>query len=220
MSDAMMQSKPSRTGICAVVLCATSLLAGCASTFTARVTRFNQWPADTAGASYRFTPADPLRALELQAYQHQVGAELQQIGLRPAEAGENARFTVDVQVEQREKQRQRHIPVYSDPWTYVPPWRDAQGRPHGGQWVPDPLGSRYLGDRSVTQTVQASQLKLHIREVGPDGAVRTVFEATAAHEGSEVDLVEVVPYLVRGTFQDFPGANGQVRRLSFDLPRR
>lgn len=216
----MMQSKPLRTGICAIVLCATGLLAGCASTLTARVTRFNQWPVDTAGASYRFTPADPPRALELQAYQNQVGTELQQLGLRPADAGKTARFTVDVQAERSEKQRQWRVPVYSDPWVYAPPWRDAQGRLHGGQWVPDPLGARYLGDRTVTRMVQASQLKLHIREAGPDGSERTVFEAIAVHEGSEADLAEVVPYLVRGTFQEFPGANGQVRRLSFDLPHR
>ena len=38
--------------------------------------------------------------------------------------------------------------------------------------------------------------------------------------GSEDDLVEVVPYLVSGVFQDFPGANGQVRRLTFEVPRR
>lgn len=196
------------------------LLAGCASTLTAKVTRFNQWPADAAGASYRFTAPDPQRDLELQAYQGQVAAELQRLGLRPAAAGETARFVVDVQADLSEKQRQRLVPVYSDQWAYVPPWRDAQGRLYGGHWMPDPMGSRYVGDRTVTQTVQHSQLKLRISESGPGNASRMVFEATSVHEGSEDDLVAVVPYLVRGTFQDFPGANGQVRRLSFDLPAR
>lgn len=203
-----------------LTLCAALLLTGCASTLTAKVTRFNQWPADTAGASYRFTAPDPQLDLELQAYQGQVGAELQQLGLRPAGTGETARFVVDVQADLSERQRQRLVPVYNDQWVYVPPWRDAQGRLFGGHWVPDPLGARYVGDRTVTQTVQRSQLKLRISEAGPGGAMRMVFEATAVHEGGDDDLVAVVPYLVRGTFQDFPGANGQVRRLSFDLPAR
>lgn len=203
-----------------LALCAVLLLTGCASTLTAKVTRFNQWPADAAGASYRFTAPDPQRDLELQAYQGQVGAELQQLGLRPAGPGEAARFVVDVQADLSEKQRQRLVPVYSDQWVYVPPWRDAQGRLIGGHWLPDPMGARYVGDRTVTQTVQRSQLKLRISESGPGSGSRMVFEATAVHEGGDDDLVAVVPYLVRGTFQDFPGANGQVRRLSFDLPAR
>lgn len=198
----------------------TLLLSACANSLTTKVTRFNQWPADAVGASYRFTAPDPQRDLELQAYQGQVAAELQQLGLRPAAADETARFMVEVRAELSEQQRQRLVPVYSDQWVYVPPWRDAQGRLFGGHWVPDPMGSRYVGDRTVTQTVQRSQLQLRISESGWDNASRMVFEATAVHEGREDDLVEVVPYLVRGTFQDFPGANGQVRRLSFDLPRR
>lgn len=194
-----------------------ALLSACANTLGVKVTRFNQWPADAAGASFRFTPATPQRALERKAYQAQVGHALQAQGLRPAADGETARFTVDMQAERSEKQRQRLVPVYSDQWVYRPAWRDAQGRWYGGHWVPDPLGPRYVGDRSVTQTVQHSQLQLRITETA---SKQTVFEATAVHEGSEDALVEVVPYLVSGVFQDFPGANGQVRRLRFERPRR
>jgi hypothetical protein len=192
------------------------LLAGCANTLDAKVTRFNQWPADTAGQTFSFTAADLARELELAAYQAQVAAELQRLGLQPAPPGQAGRFVVELQASLSERQRQQLVAVYSDPWTYVAPWRDAHGRLYGGQWVPDPFGSRYVGDRAVVRTVQQSSLKLRISE---PAAQRTVFEATAVHEGSAEDLVEVVPYLVRGVFQDFPGANGQVRRLSFELPR-
>ncbi len=221
MTDDIMQSKPehARSLACRFVPAlglALALLAGCANTLTAKVTRFNQWPADAAGQTYRFTAAEPQRELELVAYQAQVASELQRIGLKPAANGQPTRFEVDVQANLSERQRQQLVPVYSDQWAYVPPWRDAQGRLHGGHWVPDPMGSRYVGDRSVIRTVQHSSLKLRISE---PAAKRTVFEATAVHESAEQDLVEVVPYLVRGVFQDFPGANGQVRRLSFDLPK-
>ena len=199
---------------------ALALLSACANTLAVKVTRFNQWPTDTAGASFRFTPADPPRALELQAYQAQVAAALQAQGLRAAADSETARFTVDVQADLSERQRDRLVPVYSDNWVYRPAWRDVDGRWYSGHWVPDPLGARYVGDRTVTQTVQRSQLQLRISENGTGNGPRGVFEATAVHEGSETDLVAVVPYLVSGIFQDFPGANGQVRRLSFELPGR
>jgi hypothetical protein len=212
-----MQSKSWRYHLVSLAVLVLGLLSGCANTLGVKVTRFNQWPADAAGATYRFTKPEPQSSLELQAYQSQVGAALQVLGLRPPTAGETARFTVDVQAELSEKQRKRLVPVYSDQWTYVPPWRDAQGRWFGGHWIPDPLGSRYVGERTVVQTVQHSRLKLRITE---SARARTVFEATAVHEGSEDDLVEVVPYLVSGVFQDFPGANGQVRRLNFELPAR
>lgn len=191
------------------------LLAGCANTLNAKVTRFNQWPADTAGQTFSFTAAEPRRELEIGAYQAMVAGELQRLGLRPANGAQSGRFVVDVQASLDERQRQQLVPVYSEQWAYVAPYRTAQGRLYGGHWVPDPLGSRYIGDRTVVRTVQQSSLKLRISE---PAAQRTVFEATAVHEGTGKDLVEVVPYLVRGVFQDFPGANGQVRRLTFDLP--
>lgn len=221
MNASQAPGKWSRRAWLALCLTALAWLSGCAHTLDVKVTRFHQWPADAAGATYAFGAADPQRVLELQAYQAQVGRELQRLGMQPAPAGTAARFVVELQAELSAQQRQRLVPVYTDHWTYVPPWRDAQGRLYGGYWVPDPLGARYVGDREVTQTVQQSRLKVLIRETGADTErPRMVFEATALHEGSEDDLVEVVPYLVSGVFQDFPGANGQVRRLTFELPRR
>lgn len=213
-----MQSKAGHPRWRALWLLAFALLSGCAHILDVKVTRFHQWPADAAGATYAFGAADPQRTLELQAYQAQVGRELLRLGLQPAAGGTAARFVVELQAELSAQQRQRLVPVYTDHWTYVPPWRDAQGRLYGGYWVPDPLGARYVGDREVTQTVQQSRLKVLIRETGHvANGLRTVFEATAVHEGQADDLVEVMPYLVRGVFQDFPGANGQVRRLSFEV---
>lgn len=53
-----------------MILLATALLAACASPITAKVTSFNQWPADAAGATFSFIrPADNLNDLEQQAYE-------------------------------------------------------------------------------------------------------------------------------------------------------
>jgi hypothetical protein len=201
----------------ALLAASVALLAGCASTITAKVTRFNQWPADAAGHTYSFTAAEPQRELEVGAYQAQVSTELERIGLRAAPAGQPGRFVVQLMANMTERERKQLEPVYRDEWVYVPAYRDAHGHLRGGYWVPDPWGPRYVGDRQVMRTVQVSRLQVNITE---PGTKRTVFEATAVNEGTGEDLVEVVPYLVRAMFQDFPGANGQVRRLTFDLPKK
>lgn len=204
-----------------VALASLALLAGCANTLTAKVTRFNQWPTDAAGQTFSFVPGEPERELELSAYQALVTTELERLGLRRAAEGQAGPFVVQLQASLNERERKRLEAVYSDQWVYVPPWRDAQGRLLGGHWVPDPMGARYVGDREVTRTVQESRLQVRITAAQPAlGQARTVFEATALHEGRDGDLVEVVPYLVRAVFQDFPGANAQVRRVTFDLEKR
>jgi hypothetical protein len=193
-------------------------LAGCASTIDAKVTRFNQWPADAAGQTFSFTTPAAGRELELRAYQALAARELQARGLVPAPEGRAGRFVVEVQATQTERQRTQLVPVYVDDWVYVPAWRDPT-RSYGGYWVQERFGSRYVGDREVTRTLQASELRLLIREQGTGGELRTVFEATAMQESPNDDLAEVMPYLMQGVFQDFPGANGQVRRLRFELPK-
>jgi len=199
-----------------LVVLSMALLTGCANTLTAKVTRFNQWPADAAGHTYSFTAAEPARELEVGAYQAQVSTELERIGLRAAPTGQTGRFVVQLLASTAERERKRLEPVYRDDWVWTPAYRDARGHLRGGYWMPDVWGPRYVGDRQVTQTMQVSRLQVRITE---PAARRTVFEATALNESTDGDLVEVVPYLVRGMFQDFPGANGQVRRLSFDLPK-
>ncbi|WP_291014282.1 DUF4136 domain-containing protein [Hydrogenophaga sp.] len=193
-------------------------LAGCASTIDAKVTRFNQWPADATGQTFSFTAPAAGRELELRAYQTLAARELQTRGLVPSPEGRAGRFLVDVQASQDERQRTQLVPVYVDDWVYVPAWRDPS-RHYGGYWVQERFGSRYVGDREVTRTVQASELRLRISDQG-DSTGKTVFDASAVQESPSDDLAEVMPFLMQGIFQDFPGANGQVRRMRFELPKR
>jgi hypothetical protein len=196
------------------------VLAGCASTIDAKITRFNQWPTDAAGQTFSFTPPQAGRELELKAYQGLAARELQRRGLVPAVEGQTGRFVVDITANQSERNRTVLEPVYVDDWVYVPSWRDTTGRLYGGHWVPERFGSRYVGDREVTRVLQASELRVRIGYNRNGGAPRTVFDATAVQESANDDLAEVMPYLMQGVFQDFPGANGQVRRLRYELPKR
>lgn len=205
-------------GYCLVLL-ALSFLTACASPITAKVTRFNQWPADTAGAAFSFIrPVDALNDLEQQAYEARVQIELQNLGLKRAAPGQVGRIQVDVVTGSGSRNKQFREPIYRDNYIYQPPVRDAAGNIHGGFWAPDPFGKRYVGDRTVTRTVQVSNLRLRLLDSqgSTPGMPRAVFEGRAVYEGDNGDLATLVPFLVRAVFDEFPGQNGNVRTIKFD----
>jgi len=196
-----------------------ALLGGCASPITARVTSFQAWPADAAGSSFGYVAQeDRGDELEQATYRGHVGAQLERLGLKPAATGQKARILVDVAASGTARERRYLEPVYHSPMVFVPPHRDAAGNVFPGFWTPDPFGPRYVGDREVTRRVQISRLKLRLldTQAAPPDKPRPVFEARAVYEGSFENLPDVVPYLVRAVFDGFPGANGQVRSVSFD----
>lgn len=196
-----------------------AFLAACASPITAKVTSFNQWPADTLGATFSFIrPVDALNDLEQQAYEGKVQTELEKLGLKRAAPGQVGRIQVDVVTGNGTRNKQFREAVYRDNYIYHPPYRDAAGNVFGGFWAPDQFGSRYVGDRTVTRTVQVSNLRLRLLDAqgNAPGKPRAVFESRALYEGSNEDLATLVPFLVRAVFDDFPGQNGKVRNVKFD----
>lgn len=202
-----------------LALLVTAFLTACASPITARVTSFNQWPADTAGSTFSYlTPVDPTRELEQATYENHVQAELEKRGFRRAPAGQVGRLQVEVAAASRGEHKTYLTPVYQDYYVFLPPHRDAAGRIFPGAWVPDPFGPRYVGERQVSLDLQVSSLRLRILDTkgsAPDKP-RTVFESRVIYEGGGIDLAVLVPYLVRAVFDEFPGQNGQVRTVQFD----
>lgn len=195
------------------------LLSACASPITAKVTSFNQWPADTAGATFSFIrPVDALNDLEQQAYEGKVQVELEKLGLKPAAPGKVGRIQVDVVTGSGTRSKQFRQAIYRDNYIYHPPFHDAAGNVFGGFWASDRFGSRYVGDRLVTRTVQVSNLRLRLLDAQGNaaGTPRAVFESRAVYEGSNEDLATLVPFLVRAVFEDFPGQNAKVRVVKFD----
>ena len=205
-----------RLGLAAAAI---ALLAACASPITAKVTSFNQWPADAAGSTFSYiTPADKAGDLEQEAYQGYVQAELERLGLKRAAPTQVGRFQVDVVTGNGTRQRKYREAIYQDYYVFYPPYRDAAGNVYPGFWAPDRFGSRYVGDREVVRTVQVSNLRVRLLDSNgsPPGKPKAVFESRAAYEGSNEDLPDLVPYLVRAVFDGFPGINGRVRLVSFD----
>jgi hypothetical protein len=207
-----------RLGLAAALL---GLLAACASPITARVTSFNQWPTNAAGSTFSYVSrTDNKRELEQATYESYVQAELEKRGLVRAPAGQVGRMQVDVNSSNRSEQKTYLQPIYQDNYVYLPPYRDAAGRIFPGVWTLDPFGPRYVGDRQINTTLQTSTLQLRLLDSqgSPPGKPRTVFESRAIFEGEGGgdQLPQVVPYLVRAVFDDFPGQNGRVRVVRFD----
>ena len=200
-----------------------ALLSACASPITARVTSFNQWPADMAGSTFNYiTPVNPNRELEQATYENYVQTELEKRGLKRAPAGQVGRLQVDVGTTHRVEEKTYMTPVYQEDYVFLPPYRDAAGNIFSGYWAPDPFGPRYVGDRPINRTVQINSLQLRLLDTkgaGPGnqpGRPHTVFESRAIYEGDNGDLPAVVPFLVRAVFDEFPGQNGRTRTVRFD----
>ena len=207
-----------RLGLAAALL---ALLVACASPITTRVTSFNQWPANAAGSTFSYVSrTDNTRELEQATYESHVQAELEKRGLVRAPAGQVGRMQVDLNTSNRSEQKTYLQPIYQDNYVYLPGYRDAAGRIFPGVWTLDPFGPRYVGDRQINTTLQTSTLQLRLLDSqgSPHGKPRTVFESRAIFEGegSSDNLPQVVPYLVRAVFDDFPGQNGRVRVVRFD----
>ena len=207
-----------RLGLAAALL---ALLVACASPITTRVTSFNQWPANAAGSTFSYVsrPANA-RELEQASYESHVQAELEKRGLVRAPAGQVGRIQVDLNTSNRSEQTSYLQPIYQDNYIYLPGYRDAAGRIFPGVWTLDPFGPRYVGDRQINSTRQTSTLQLRLLDSqgNPPGKPRTVFESRAMFEaeGSRDNLPQIVPYLVRAVFDDFPGQNGRARVVRFD----
>jgi hypothetical protein len=66
----------------------------------------------------------------------------------------------------------------------------------------------------TSETIARSQLRLDIRVAGTNAKA---FEGTAVNTGRIDQLPVVMPYLVQAIFTDFPGLNGQTRRVSIPV---
>ena len=99
-----------------------ALLGAFASSITAKVTRFNQWSADAAGASLSFIrPADGANDLEQQSYEKNAQLELEKFGLKRAPAGQVGRIQGNMVTGNGTRNRMYQEPIYRDNLVYHPP---------------------------------------------------------------------------------------------------
>ena len=186
-------------------------LAGCASTLSARVTTFQQWPADAQGASYRIVPPKG-DTLEVQAFSDMMRAAIGRTGLVEAQGDQAPRF--DVHFEYGTTSSQEWVQRFHDPYfDGFGPW--GWGGYYGGfrGWG----GGLYYTPTVVNVPVRVDKNTLTVTINDNQRQNAQVYKSTAVSASGS--LVEVMPYLTQAVFDGFPGNNGQVRNITYDLQR-
>ena len=193
-------------------LLALSLLVGCASSLSAQLTRYQQWPGNTVGATYRIAATDAQKGnLQFSAYSDMVRAAIGPTGMVEARGDAPARFDLSLEYGNPTEQ----IWVQRNP----DPFYGGYGyyrRPFGWGFSPW-YGWPYEPVENVPVEVFRNYLTVVIHDRDHGG--REVYRATARNTSRGDNLTAVMPYLARAVFDHFPGGNGQVVEVKYDLPR-
>lgn len=198
------------------VMASVLLFTGCASTLSARVTTFQQWPAQTQGQTYRIVPnAGQSNNLEYQAFADMIRASIGPIGLVEANADRSARF--DVSFEFSNPVALAWVQSYGDPYFnngFGPAWGGYYGRGRG--WG----GAIMVMPSAVTVPVSVYKNTLEVRIKDNRNHGAEVYRSTAVSMSGGDDLLAAMPYLARAVFDGFPGNNGQVRDITYQRQTR
>ncbi|TEA78110.1 DUF4136 domain-containing protein [Allopusillimonas ginsengisoli] len=208
---------------CWMIALSVVLVSGCASTLSARVTSFQQWPPDAQGASYRIVAEPGQRNnLEFDAVADMVRASLGPVGLVEGHSSPNgngksdARFDIHIQYSNPATQTwvQRYPdPYLNDGWGFGPSFGFFNG------------GYRYWGGsvfysppiENVPVMVYKNTLTVVINDSKNNNA--EVYRSTAVNLSSQENLLQAMPYLAQAVFDSFPGNNGQVREVEYPRQR-
>jgi hypothetical protein len=202
-------------------------LGGCASTFDAKVSRFQSQLPAPAGQTFAIVAENPRNqgGLEFSQYASLVAAQLQKVGYVPAASPDNADLIVhfDYGVDQG-RDRVRTTGVGPDPF-----WGRGTAA-MAGLWGRRLLRwrrflwSSRLGLRLVRSVLLGRRLqlgrcgdRLYQRDRPQDRQPRR-WQAPVRGQGRGASqsnrLPYLVPNLVEAMFTDFPGHNGETLRIS------
>lgn len=192
-------------------------LSGCASTLSARVTTYQQWPVGTEGEYYRIVPSPAQSGnLQFDAYADMLRAAIGPVGLREAAGGAEPRF--DVRFEYDNPVKQVWAQRYNDAYLNDGLWGSAFGGYYGG-WNRWGGGGIFYTPSVVTVPVDVYRNTLTVTLFDQHNGGREVYRATAVHSSQSDNLTAVMPYLMQAIFDGFPGNNGQVKEVRYELPR-
>lgn len=200
---------------CIAVLVASTILAGCASSISARVSSYQQWPGDATGASYRIVATPQQQgSLEFQSFADMVRAAMGPTGLVEAAAGQAERFDVMLDYGNPVDRRwvQRYQDPYMDGWGFSPFFGGVYGGRGGWGW-----GSGiYMGPSVVNVPVDVYKNTLTITIKDKKNSNMEVYRSSAVSLSEADNLAAVMPYLAQAVFDQFPGNNGQVREVRYN----
>jgi len=200
------------------LLCVAFLVtaAGCASTLSARVSTYQQWPVGVQGEYYRIVPLEAQEGnLQFAAFSDMLRAAIGPVGLREAPAGADARFNVSI--EYGSTVSQGYVQRYNDPFWYDGWMGPAFGGYYGGwgAWG----GGVFYTPPVVNVPVEVYRNTLTVRMTDQQAGGKEVYRATAVNTSDDDNLDAVMPYLMQAIFDGFPRNNGDVREVKYELPK-
>ncbi|NLJ63058.1 MAG: DUF4136 domain-containing protein [Alcaligenaceae bacterium] len=184
------------------------LLGGCANTWSAKVTTFQQWPADAFTARYFIEPPkDDRSVLIFQSIADNVRVALGAVGL--VEGDNTSRLVV--QLDYDNPMQQEWVERYADPfYDGVYPYGSVWGGVgHFGGFG----GGVVFGPRLVTvpTNIYANTLEVTIRDKA--NHLAEIYRVRVINKSNSDDLIQVMPYLAKAAFTDFPGLNGKTQYI-------
>ena len=200
-----------------VALLVAGALAGCATgpqLIRTQVTTFNDWTTLPSEKTYVFSRTLEFQnSLELRSYEDMVRDELTLRGFRLANDPSRAQLAVTL----RPSISTTQVRV-RDPWPVDPFWRPYGWYGWRGLGWYDPYWAFPPAYSDYTVDVFRRRLELDIDSKTVTG--RRYYEGRVESTGETDSLGAVMPYLIRALFSDFPGNNGQTRRVDVPMDRR
>lgn len=192
------------------------LTTACAApSWSAKLTRYQQWPTATSGDTYYIKSSpDKSNSLQYQSFADSVRASIGVTGLVQAPDLKAARFVV--QMDYGNPQEQSWVPQFADSFYGPSAW--GIGR---GYYAPnDGWGGGFFYSPNVVNvpvTVYKNYLNVIITDNQNSGA--EVYRATAVSYSYSDNLDQQMPFLSQAIFDGFPGNNGQVIDIRYPLAR-
>jgi hypothetical protein len=191
------------------------LMAGCAARIESNVARFHQL-SPPKGETVAIVPLDQTKqgSLEFATYARQVADALATQGFRIAEPGQPADIVArldygvsdgSVQVATRPGFSGFGRPYWGSRWSRWG-WYDPWG-PFGFNDYPDVYSYTTFSRRLELTMTRANEPK-------------ALFEGRVESIGRDNRLPEVMPYLIRALFKDFPGQSGVTVKVIEEIPAR
>lgn len=194
------------------------LLSGCASFVETRVSAFHELGPSLTGETYALVPSKEQEAsLEFQSYAKLVKQELVARGMKevPFEKAKYAVFMfygID-----NGKQIVSSYPIFGQTGvssSYTTGTVNTYGNTasYSGTTYNTPTYG-VVGSGTTTDTVFTRYLNIDIVDIekSGNGKVQKAYEGKAVSSGSNGQLSTVMPAIIKGVFEDFPGKSGSSR---------
>lgn len=191
-----------------LILSSLVLLGACANTWSAKVTTFQNWPSDAFGSPYYIKPAaQNMNTLEYQAVADTIRVAMGAVGLVEGDAESRLQVSLDYDSPLTRQWQEQYVDPYFNGFY-----------PNTFMWGGLGYGSRFGGGifyspRLVSVPVEIYQNTLQV--VIKDKALNMseIYNVRVIHESNNDNLIEVMPYLAKAAFADFPGLNGKTQYI-------